>query len=124
MTIKQINVWRGIWLTTEHNLVMDWNISQTEPDDFHQVKETNTNLDNILKHEDWAIVSDLLDLTDEDSGFEEEHVSLPGLALGIRDGEPVVGEQPTELVDVTTEPFDARDELVVSGSVRDTEEEF
>lgn len=75
-------------------------------------------LDDILKDENRTIVRHPLDFTNQDPRFEEEEVPLLGLAVCVSDGEPIVGEQPAELVDVPPVAFDAREELVIGGAVR------
>lgn len=72
-----------------------------------------TNLQDVFQDEDRSVVRDAANLADKDTRLEEEQVSLLGLALGVGDREPVVGEETAKLVDVAVVTLDARCELVV-----------
>lgn len=83
-----------------------------------------TYLYNVLEDKDAPVVFHSPNLADEDPSFEEKQVSFAGLALRVSDREPVVSEEPAELVDVPSEPFNASNELIVCSPVRNPKEKF
>lgn len=84
---------------------------------------SSTYPNSILELEDGPVFGYPPDLADEDARLKEKEVPFLG-DVPEGDGEPVVREEASELVDAPAVSLDARSELVVLCPVGDTQHQF